>query len=106
CEPQTYTGGLRPRRGVRLTCRLPCLEPRLCPPGIGVAATTEWRGGRRPPLTGDTPGTKSTTVGGPRPMAKMTGAQILLECLQREGVDTIFGYPGGVVLPLYDTLPQ
>ena len=39
-------------------------------------------------------------------MARMTGSQILLECLQREGVDTIFGYPGGVVLPLYDTLPQ
>ncbi|MGK2966840.1 MAG: biosynthetic-type acetolactate synthase large subunit [Tepidiformaceae bacterium] len=37
---------------------------------------------------------------------RMTGAQILLECLRREGVDTIFGYPGGVVLPLYDTLPQ
>jgi acetolactate synthase-1/2/3 large subunit len=36
----------------------------------------------------------------------MTGAQIVLESLQREGVDTIFGYPGGVVLPLYDTLPQ
>ena len=39
-------------------------------------------------------------------MARMTGAQITLESLQREGVDTIFGYPGGVVLPLYDTLPQ
>ena len=39
-------------------------------------------------------------------MAMMTGAQIVLESLQREGVDTIFGYPGGVVLPLYDTLPQ
>lgn len=39
-------------------------------------------------------------------MVQMTGAQILLEGLQREGVDTIFGYPGGVVLPLYDTLPQ
>jgi acetolactate synthase-1/2/3 large subunit len=39
-------------------------------------------------------------------MARMTGAQILLECLQREKVGTIFGYPGGVVLPLYDTLPQ
>jgi acetolactate synthase I/II/III large subunit len=36
----------------------------------------------------------------------MTGAQITLETLQREGMDTIFGYPGGVVLPLYDTLPQ
>lgn len=39
-------------------------------------------------------------------MTRMTGAQILLECLQREGIDTIFGYPGGVVLPLYDTLPS
>jgi acetolactate synthase-1/2/3 large subunit len=39
-------------------------------------------------------------------MARMTGAQMVLESLQREGVDTIFGYPGGVVLPLYDTLPQ
>ena len=39
-------------------------------------------------------------------MARMTGAQMVLESLQREGADTIFGYPGGVVLPLYDTLPQ
>ncbi|MEX2081311.1 MAG: thiamine pyrophosphate-binding protein, partial [Dehalococcoidia bacterium] len=39
-------------------------------------------------------------------MVRLTGAQILLECLRREGIDTIFGYPGGVVLPLYDTLPQ
>ena len=39
-------------------------------------------------------------------MARMTGAQMTLDALQREGVDTIFGYPGGVVLPLYDTLPQ
>ncbi len=39
-------------------------------------------------------------------MARMTGAQMTLETLQREGVDTIFGYPGGAVLPLYDTLPQ
>lgn len=36
----------------------------------------------------------------------MNGAQILLECLLKENVDTIFGYPGGVVLPLYDTFPQ
>ncbi|MDD5419046.1 MAG: biosynthetic-type acetolactate synthase large subunit [Methanomicrobiaceae archaeon] len=33
-----------------------------------------------------------------------TGAKILIEALQREGVDTIFGYPGGVVLPIYDEL--
>jgi len=39
-------------------------------------------------------------------MVRMTGAEILLECLQREGVEVIFGYPGGVVLPLYDALPR
>ncbi len=33
-----------------------------------------------------------------------TGAQILVDSLLAEGVDTIFGYPGGVVLPIYDVL--
>ncbi|HVA93191.1 MAG TPA: biosynthetic-type acetolactate synthase large subunit [Chloroflexota bacterium] len=37
---------------------------------------------------------------------KMNGARILCESLLREGVDTIFGYPGGVVIPLYDILPE
>ena len=37
---------------------------------------------------------------------RMNGAQILLECLSREGVEVIFGYPGGVVLPLYDRFPE
>jgi acetolactate synthase-1/2/3 large subunit len=36
--------------------------------------------------------------------ALMTGAEIFLESLTREGVDTIFGYPGGVVLIVYDKL--
>ncbi len=35
---------------------------------------------------------------------KMTGARILLECLKKEGVDTVFGYPGGTVINLYDEL--
>lgn len=35
---------------------------------------------------------------------KLTGAEILLRCLKAEGVDTIFGYPGGAVLPIYDAL--
>ena len=35
---------------------------------------------------------------------KMTGAQALMECLRREGVDVIFGYPGGQALPIYDAL--
>jgi acetolactate synthase I/II/III large subunit len=37
---------------------------------------------------------------------KRTGAQILCESLLAEGVDVLFGYPGGVVLPLFDTFPQ
>ncbi len=37
-------------------------------------------------------------------MPTMTGAQILLECLRREDVKHIFGYPGGVLLPVYDAL--
>jgi len=35
---------------------------------------------------------------------KTSGARIVLECLKREGVDTIFGLPGGAVLPIYDAL--
>ncbi len=34
----------------------------------------------------------------------MTGAQAIVECLAKEGVDTVFGYPGGTILPLYDAL--
>jgi acetolactate synthase-1/2/3 large subunit len=37
---------------------------------------------------------------------KLTGAQVLCQSLIEEGVEVIFGYPGGVVLPLYDVLPQ
>jgi acetolactate synthase I/II/III large subunit len=36
----------------------------------------------------------------------MTGADIVLEALQREGVDLIFGYPGGANLPIYQQLPK
>ena len=35
---------------------------------------------------------------------KLTGAQILMECLVEQGVDTVFGYPGGAVLNIYDEL--
>jgi acetolactate synthase-1/2/3 large subunit len=34
----------------------------------------------------------------------LSGSEILLECLVREGVDLIFGYPGGAILPTYDAL--
>jgi acetolactate synthase-1/2/3 large subunit len=35
---------------------------------------------------------------------KMNGARIMLECLKQEGVDTVFGYPGGTVINIYDEL--
>ncbi len=45
---------------------------------------------------GTTDGTKDGTT--------MTGASILWECLEREGVRVVFGYPGGAILPAYDAL--
>lgn len=37
---------------------------------------------------------------------KLTGAEIILECLVREGVDLMFGYPGGAILPTYDAMTK
>ena len=37
---------------------------------------------------------------------KLNGSQIVLECLKEQGVDTIFGYPGGAILNIYDELYQ
>ena len=34
----------------------------------------------------------------------MKGAQAVVECLAEQGTDTVFGYPGGMILPLYDAL--
>ncbi len=36
--------------------------------------------------------------------AKLTGSAMLVKALVDQGVDTIFGYPGGAVLPIYDAL--
>ena len=35
---------------------------------------------------------------------KLTGAEIIIECLKEQNVDTIFGFPGGAVLNIYDAL--
>lgn len=35
---------------------------------------------------------------------RLTGAEVIIECLLEEGVDTVFGYPGGQVIPLYDAI--
>jgi acetolactate synthase-1/2/3 large subunit len=37
---------------------------------------------------------------------KLTGAEIIWECLQKEGVDVVFGYPGGAILPTYDAMTK
>ncbi len=37
---------------------------------------------------------------------KLTGAEIIWECLMKEGVDVVFGYPGGAILPTYDALSK
>ena len=37
---------------------------------------------------------------------QLTGAQIIMECLLREEVDVMFGYPGGAILPTYDAMTQ
>ena len=35
---------------------------------------------------------------------QLTGSQIVIECLKEQGVDTVFGYPGGTILNIYDEL--
>ena len=37
---------------------------------------------------------------------KLTGAEIIWECLQKEGVTVVFGYPGGAILPTYDAMTK
>ena len=34
----------------------------------------------------------------------MKAAEVLMHCLQKEGVEVLFGYPGGTVLPIYDVI--
>jgi len=48
----------------------------------------------------DTPAAAPQHVEGER----ITGAQALIRSLEMEGVDTMFGYPGGCILPAYDPL--
>ncbi len=37
---------------------------------------------------------------------QLTGSQIIIECLKEQGVDTVFGYPGGAILNVYDAIYQ
>lgn len=46
----------------------------------------------------------TTRTEGQQPGPCITGSQALLESFLREGVDTLFGYPGGAIIPVYDAL--
>ena len=35
---------------------------------------------------------------------QLNGSEIIIECLKEQGVDTVFGYPGGTILNVYDAL--
>ena len=40
----------------------------------------------------------------PKETVEMTGSEAMVRSLVAEGVDTIFGYPGGAIMPIYDAL--
>src|SRR5690349_23598316 len=63
--------------------------------GAGLLPARHCLAGPWPPALADRPGDNTM---------KRTGAQIVWECLVREGVDTVFGYPGGAILPTYDAM--
>ncbi len=48
--------------------------------------------------------TKTKSEAGSTPKVKITGSEVLLRSLVAEGVDTLFGYPGGAIMPVYDAL--
>ena len=44
------------------------------------------------------------TAPGVMSQVELTGAEIAIRCLQEEGVEFVFGYPGGAILPVYDEM--
>ena len=55
-------------------------------------------------------GLRPAATGGPKQSAKhgteMTGAEMVVQALADQGVEHVFGYPGGAVLPIYDEIIQ
>ena len=51
-----------------------------------------------------TTNSKTATLELPKKTERITGAEAVLKCLLAEDVDTIFGYPGGAIMPVYDKL--
>ena len=54
-------------------------------------------------MTGQ-PDQPASAAAAPQPAPSMSGAAILVQCLIEQGVEFVFGYPGGAVLPIYDEL--
>nr|MCU0398720.1 thiamine pyrophosphate-binding protein [Cyclobacteriaceae bacterium] len=47
---------------------------------------------------------KESVIAGKKQQKQISGSEALLRCLVEEGVDTMFGYPGGAIMPVYDAL--
>ncbi len=60
--------------------------------------------GATAPATAAAPLAAATAAGTAPAVRQLTGSQALLESFLAEGVDTIFGYPGGAIMPIYDAL--
>src|SRR5688500_17341368 len=76
--------------------------PFFMPSNTILTAQTRDRDGNRP-MSGTETKTASTQ---PAAGTQMTGAEIVLQALRDNGVEHIFGYPGGAVLPIYDEIHQ
>src|SRR5690606_33873368 len=57
-----------------------------------------------PPMDALLTKTKAGAVAGETEGKKIPGSEVLLRCLVAEGVNTVFGYPGGAIMPVYDSL--
>src|SRR5690606_28903185 len=57
-----------------------------------------------PPMDALLTKTKPGPDAGRKEGKKIPGSEVLLRCLVAEGVKTVFGYPGGAIMPVYDSL--
>ncbi|MBA2761951.1 MAG: acetolactate synthase large subunit, partial [Segetibacter sp.] len=57
-----------------------------------------------PAFTEALPGVKTTLAPEPKKAAELSGSQAVLKAFVEEGVEIIFGYPGGAIMPIYDAL--
>ena len=78
------------------------------PTGSGAASPRRRGSSRTPcsPASRTTTRTPSSTAGCSRDEPAMTGADAILRCLEAEGVEVVFGLPGGAILPLYDAMAR